>query len=114
MNEFDRLIKLHAERLQRVYDERTAGDFTFSGALANFLVDIERARLDETIERIKATEKEHPIKHVGVNYFVQERNTPLFSRSTMCRCGDYFATSEADLDEHVAAMMLVNDGKSHG
>lgn len=58
MTETNRLIKLHAERLKRVYNERTAGDFTFSGALANFLVDIERARLDETIQRVKAAEKE--------------------------------------------------------
>jgi hypothetical protein len=75
MSEFDRLIGLHAERLQRVYDERTAGEFTFTSILAEFMVAYESAKLVETIERIKATEKEHPIKHTGVNFIVQMQNT---------------------------------------
>lgn len=110
MSAFDRLIKLHAERLQRVYDERTAGDHTFIGAFANFLVDIERARLDETIERIKATEKEQPAPDLA-QLRSQLATMPSWAK---CRCGDYFATNQLDLDNHVAQMMLVNDGKSHG
>ena len=31
-----------------------------------------------------------------------------------CRCGEYTATSEQDMDEHVLAMMSVSDGKHHG
>jgi len=110
MSEFDRLIKLHAERLQRVYDERTAGDHTFTGALANFLIDVERARLAETIERIKATEKEQP----APNLAQLRRQLAMMPKGTRCRCGNYYAESEQDLDEHVAAMMLVEDGVSHG
>lgn len=30
-----------------------------------------------------------------------------------CACRDYEATDEADLDEHIAAMMQVYDGRSH-
>lgn len=31
-----------------------------------------------------------------------------------CRCGEYLATSIPDIDEHVAAMMNVEDEKQHG
>ena len=30
-----------------------------------------------------------------------------------CVCGKYLATNETDLDEHIAAMMHVDDGDSH-
>lgn len=36
----DMLIREYADRLQTVYDDRTAGDFTFSGILAEFAVAI--------------------------------------------------------------------------
>lgn len=31
-----------------------------------------------------------------------------------CRCGEYEATSEQDMDEHVSAMVGIYDGKDHG
>jgi hypothetical protein len=34
--------------------------------------------------------------------------------SLRCRCGDYIAENPADLDEHVMAMMHVEDGTHHG
>lgn len=34
------VVKRHAEGLQAIYDNQTAGDHTFFGALANFLYDI--------------------------------------------------------------------------
>ena len=37
MEYFDAVIRDYAGRLQRIYDERTAGDHTFSGVLAEFL-----------------------------------------------------------------------------
>lgn len=81
MTEMSRLIKLHARRLQCVYDERTAGDNTFISAFANFLIDIERARLDETLNRTvefaKADEKVDPFRHTGINFIVQMQNTDV-------------------------------------
>lgn len=43
----DELMRLYAERLQKVYDERTAGDYSFLGILSEFsdhIVDYGPAR----------------------------------------------------------------------
>lgn len=36
------------------------------------------------------------------------------SQARNCRCGDYTACCDKDLDEHVAAAALLDDGKDHG
>lgn len=98
----DELIARHAASLRKIYDERTAGDYTFTGVLAEFLRDYEQTKWTGFIKKYVDTD----VKHTA-----QLANIP---RSTMCACGDYFATSPRDLDDHVSAMMHVNDGKHHG
>lgn len=43
----DALIQKYSDELQKIYDNRTAGDFTFTGVLAEFLNAAQYARQDE-------------------------------------------------------------------
>lgn len=54
---------------------------------------------------------DHVADYPGVHTPGHYGNPP---RPLPCRCGQYVATSERDMDEHVAAMMHVNDGLNHG
>lgn len=38
----DELIRKYAEKLEKVYNEQTAGDFTFDGILAQFLREYDK------------------------------------------------------------------------
>ncbi len=38
----DQKIARYAKTLQAIYDNRTAGDYTFSGVLATFLNDVQK------------------------------------------------------------------------
>lgn len=38
----DEIIQKYADRLQEIYDKRTAGDHTFTGVLATMLMEIEQ------------------------------------------------------------------------
>lgn len=40
MGPVDRLVHEYSKRLQKIYDERTAGDYTFVGVLGDFLNDL--------------------------------------------------------------------------
>jgi hypothetical protein len=42
-SEPDKVLDFYASELQRIYNKRTAGDYTFSGVLAEFLFDIKKA-----------------------------------------------------------------------
>lgn len=114
MGKQDDLIAVEAAKLQKIYDERTAGDHTFTGVLTEFALRFVRAHEEVKLREFQARfideEKEWPpLDLTAVN-----SQLTTISRSMMCRCGDYFATSERDLDAHVEAMMCVEDGKSHG
>lgn len=41
----DELIAEYAEKLERIYNERTAGDHTFTGVLAMFLSEVDNTRV---------------------------------------------------------------------
>lgn len=45
----DNLIADYANRLQSVYNDRTAGAHTFTGILATFLLDVDKAREDDRV-----------------------------------------------------------------
>lgn len=45
----DELIKDYADHLKKVYDDRTAGDHTFAGVLADFAGDVKTALEDARI-----------------------------------------------------------------
>lgn len=44
--DIDNLIADYANRLQSVYNDRTAGVHTFTGILATFLLDVDKSRED--------------------------------------------------------------------
>lgn len=39
-SDMDEVIKHYSEELERIYNERTAGDHTFTGIVARFLFDL--------------------------------------------------------------------------
>jgi len=41
----DGVIAKYNDELQRIYDDRTAGDHTFTGVLSKFLIDIRELEL---------------------------------------------------------------------
>ena len=41
-NPVDELIGDYADQLQNIYDQRTAGDYTFAGVLAAFARDLQK------------------------------------------------------------------------
>lgn len=51
----DDLIEFYGNQLQGIYNDRTAGDYTFRGVLSMFLLDV------HTVERGQATEPEDVI-----------------------------------------------------
>lgn len=50
LTETDAVLQAHAAKLQKMYDDRTAGDHSFLGALASFLMDVDKVRGDFTRE----------------------------------------------------------------
>jgi hypothetical protein len=101
------MMQEYAAKLQSIYDERTAGDHTFSGVLFEFA---QQVLLRDGAARIRDAEKEWP----PLDLERIKSQLATLPRSTMCRCGDYFAKSEVDLAAHVESMMRVEDGKDHG
>lgn len=79
----DEIIKKYATHLREIYDERTAGDYTFTGVLSEFLRACEDARHDEFVGRFF-----HPgarmTPKIGTNHFVQgaalEKEHPIVPR----------------------------------
>lgn len=43
----DKLIDQYGEELTRIYEERSAGDYTFIGILVNFVRDLRKLDLKE-------------------------------------------------------------------
>jgi len=91
----DKLIAEHAAKLQKIYNDGTAGDHTFVGVLAEFVIAYEQKKLDDALARI-----------------VEERAARA-AEVSMCRCG-YRPSNSIDRDEHIMTMMLVDDGMHHG
>lgn len=94
----DEVIAEFAAKLQKIYDERTAGDHTFAGVLVEFSRVSDGVKFQEFVKQ-----------------YVDEAKTwkSQYGRPRLCRCG-YPATNLADLDEHVAAASRIDDGKHHG
>lgn len=45
--DIDEAIGVYSSRLRHIYDERTAGDYTFTGVLAEFVMTIRESTITE-------------------------------------------------------------------